>query len=172
MVAILDFGSARFKLFLIYKSPRCFLPSLESTGVLFGSEEEAKNRFSRCQPWRPSWLSNRNKFSYLWSTSHSDASYQVSSQLALGFRSRLLKQLLTQHNAQRMMDDGHWLTTIAHHEHFLLRWANKGQSENIWTFHAPVFTHIIHEWKLHFTAYKLVSLLLMRSVCIHKLLSI
>ena len=27
------------------------------------------------------------------------------------------------HAAQPMMDDGHWLTTIAHHEHFMLRWA-------------------------------------------------
>ena len=27
------------------------------------------------------------------------------------------------HDAQPMMDGGHWLTTIAHHEHFMLRWA-------------------------------------------------
>ena len=26
--------------------------------------------------------------------------------------------------------DGHWLTTIAHHEHFVLRWANKGQKHH------------------------------------------
>ena len=32
MAAILDFRSARFELFLIYKSPRCFLASLESVG--------------------------------------------------------------------------------------------------------------------------------------------
>ena len=31
--AILDFQSKRFKLFLIYKSPQCFLPSFESTGL-------------------------------------------------------------------------------------------------------------------------------------------
>ena len=108
MAAILDFQSARFLLFLIYKSPRCFLASLEATdlsvqekkrkidfqdgghlGFLigtilaifdlqvtqmlpskfgvnwpFGSGEEAKNRFSRWQPWRPSWISNRHDFSY------------------------------------------------------------------------------------------------------------
>ena len=27
------------------------------------SGEEAKNRFSRWQPWQPSWISNRNDFS-------------------------------------------------------------------------------------------------------------
>ena len=42
----------------------------------FGSGEEAKNRFSR---WPPSWISDQNNFSYFWSTSHPDASYQVSS---------------------------------------------------------------------------------------------
>ena len=144
MAAILDFRSAPFQLFLIYKSPWWFLASLESTGLSvqekkrkidfqdggqrghlgfligrilaifdlhvtlmvpskfgvnwpFGSGEEAKNRFSR---WRPSWIFDRNDFSYFWSTSHPDASYQVWSQLAEGCRrSRLLKQLLTPHDA-------------------------------------------------------------------------
>ena len=40
----------------------------------FGSGEEAKNRFSRGRPWRPSWISDRNEFSCFWSTSHPDAS--------------------------------------------------------------------------------------------------
>ena len=31
----------------------------------FVSGEEAKNKFSRWWPWRPSWISNRNNFSYL-----------------------------------------------------------------------------------------------------------
>ena len=98
MAAILDFWSARFYLFLIYKSPWCFLASLESIGLsvqekkqkidfqdgghlgfpistilttfdlqvtlmlpskfgVNGSEEEAKNRFSRWRPWRPSLIS-------------------------------------------------------------------------------------------------------------------
>ena len=30
----------------------------------FGSGEEAKNSFSRWLPGRPSWISNRNDFSY------------------------------------------------------------------------------------------------------------
>ena len=34
MAAILDFQSEQFWLFLIYKSPRCFLPSFESIGLL------------------------------------------------------------------------------------------------------------------------------------------
>ena len=51
----------------------------------FGSGEEVKNRFSRWPPWWPSWISDWNNFSHFWSTSHPNASYQVSSQMA--FRS-------------------------------------------------------------------------------------
>ena len=47
---------------------------------------EAKNRFSRWLPWWPSWIAHWHNFSYFWSTSHPDASYQVWSQSA--FRSR------------------------------------------------------------------------------------
>ena len=49
MAAIFDFRSERFYLLLIYKSPQCFLPSLESSGF-WGLGEEEKNRFSRWQP--------------------------------------------------------------------------------------------------------------------------
>ena len=125
MLAILDFRSEWIR---IYKSPRCFLPSFKSIGLLvqekqkaknrfskwghlgfrigmilavfdlqvtpmlptkiqvnwpFGSGEEAKNRFLR---WRPSWTSDWNEFSYFWSTSHPNASYQISRQLGFGFR--------------------------------------------------------------------------------------
>ena len=96
------------ELFLIYKSPQCFLPSFESIGLSvqekkrkidfqdgghlgfpigtilaisdlqvtpmlptkfrvdwpFGSGVEVKNRFSRWLPWQPSWISDRNNFSY------------------------------------------------------------------------------------------------------------
>ena len=104
------------------------VPSKFGVNWPFCSGKEAKNRFSRWRPWRPSWISDRNDFSYFWSTSHPDASYQVSSQLAQGYRrSRLLKQLLTPHDGRRTTDDGHWLTTIAHHEHFVLRWAKKSE---------------------------------------------
>ena len=99
------------------------LPNKFGVSWHFGSEGEAKTRFSR---WRPSWISDRNDFSYFLSTSHPDASYQVSNQLSQGCRrSMLLKQLLTQHDGRRTMDDGYWLTTIAHHEHFMLRKAKK-----------------------------------------------
>ena len=54
----------------------------------FGSGEKAKIRFSRLLPYPPSWISDRNDFSYFWSTRHPDASYQVSSQLAFWFRRR------------------------------------------------------------------------------------
>ena len=100
--------------------------------MAFSSGEEAKNRFSRWRPWWPSWISDWQEFSYFLSTSHPDASYQVSSQLAQGCRrSRLLKQLLMPHDGRHTTDDGHWLTTIAHHEHFVLRWAiNTGGFSN------------------------------------------
>ena len=43
----------------------------------FGSGEEGTHRFSRLWPLRPSWISDRNNFSYFRSASHPDASYQV-----------------------------------------------------------------------------------------------
>ena len=42
------------------------------------SREEAKSICSRWLPWWPSWILDRNDFSFYWSTSHQDASYQVS----------------------------------------------------------------------------------------------
>ena len=54
----------------------------------FSSGEEAKNRFSRWPPWRPSWISDWHDFSYFWSTSHSNVSYEVWSQLAFRCRRR------------------------------------------------------------------------------------
>ena len=72
------------------------LPTKFGVNWPFGSGEEAKNRFSRS--W-PSWISDRNDFSYFCSTSHPDALYQVSSQMAQGCRrSRLLKHLLPPHD--------------------------------------------------------------------------
>ena len=50
------------------------LPSKFEVNWPFGSEEEAKNRFSRWLPWRPSWISDRQDFSFFLSTSHPDAS--------------------------------------------------------------------------------------------------
>ena len=53
----------------------------------FGSGEEANN-FSRRLPWWPSWISDWHDFSYFWSTSHPNVSYQVWSQLAFRWRRR------------------------------------------------------------------------------------
>ena len=62
------------------------LPTKFIVNLPFGSGEEAKNRFSREQPWRPFWISEWNDFSYFLSKSHPDASYQGPSQLAFWFR--------------------------------------------------------------------------------------
>ena len=64
------------------------LPTKYRVNWPFGSGEEAKNRFSRWRPWRPSWFYDRHDFSYFWSTSHPDAPYQVWSQLAFWFMRR------------------------------------------------------------------------------------
>ena len=40
------------------------LPSKFGVNWPFGSGNEAKNRFSRWRPWRPSWISDRHDFSY------------------------------------------------------------------------------------------------------------
>ena len=88
------------------------LPSKFGVNWPFGSGEEAKNRF---QDGGHLGFPIGTIFAIFLSTSHPDASNQVSSQLVQGCRrSRLLKQLLTLH-------DGHCLTIIAHHEHFVLR---------------------------------------------------
>ena len=82
------------------------LPSKFGVNWPFSSGEEAKNRFSRWQPWQPSWISDWHDFSYFWSTSHPNASYHVSSQLAQGCRrSRLLKHLLTPQARRGMLTD-------------------------------------------------------------------
>ena len=60
-------------MFLTYKSPCCFLPRSKLIGLLV-QEKTWKNISSR---WRPSWISDRNDFSYFWSTSHPYAFYQV-----------------------------------------------------------------------------------------------
>ena len=57
-------------------------PTRFQVSLPFGSGQ-VKNRFSRWRPW-PSRMFYRIDFSYFWSTSHADASYQVSSQLAFG----------------------------------------------------------------------------------------
>ena len=70
---------------LFYQQVTPMLPTKFGVSWPFYSGEEVKNRFLR---WQPSWISHRNNFSYVLSTSHPEASYQVSSQLAFQFRRR------------------------------------------------------------------------------------
>ena len=46
------------------------LPTMFGVNWLLGLGEEAKNKFSRWLPWRPSWISDRHDFSHFWSTNH------------------------------------------------------------------------------------------------------
>ena len=62
------------------------LPTKFQVNWLLGLGEEAKKRFSRWLPWRPSWISDLQDLSYFWSTSHPNTSYQVWSQLAFRLR--------------------------------------------------------------------------------------
>ena len=94
------------------------LPTKFQVNWHFGSGEEEKNRFSRWPPWWSSWISDRSDFHYFWSTSHPDASYQVSSQMAQGCRrSRLLKQTVdaagcTMEDRQKTDANRHWSIII------------------------------------------------------------
>ena len=49
---------------IFYLQVTPMLPSKFGVNWPFGSGEEAKNRFSRWRPWRPSWISDRHDFSY------------------------------------------------------------------------------------------------------------
>ena len=79
----LGFSIGTILAIFIYVTP--MLPTELPVNWPMGSGE-AKNRFSRWPPWRPSWNTDRNYFSYFWSTSHRYAYYQVSGQLAVWFR--------------------------------------------------------------------------------------
>ena len=76
--------SEQFSLFLIYKSPRHFLPSFEHT-IRLSVEKKFK---IDCQNDAMAALLDfdPNAFRYILSTSHPDTSHQVSSQLAFPFR--------------------------------------------------------------------------------------
>ena len=77
----LGFDWNNFSYFYIYKSSRCFLPIFKSTGPLV-QENKWKKR-----------VSDPNNLSYFRSTSHPNASYQVSSQMAFQFRRRSEKKI-------------------------------------------------------------------------------
>ena len=107
---ISDLNDVSYRYFDLQVTP--MLPTKFGVNWPFGSGEEAKNRFSRWRPWRPSWISDRNDFSYFCFTSHLDASYQVSSQLAHGCtRSSIFKQLLMPHDRRRTTHDARRTST-------------------------------------------------------------
>ena len=80
-----------FSYFNIFKSSRCFLPIFKSTGPLV--QENKRKKVSRWPPWWPSWISDPNNLSYFRSSSHPNASYQASIQMAFQFRRRSEKQI-------------------------------------------------------------------------------
>ena len=58
---------------------RYFLPSFKSIGPSVQERKQKKKKKKKKKKgvsrWRPSWISDRNNFSYFWSTSYPDASY-------------------------------------------------------------------------------------------------
>ena len=83
------------------------LPNKFGVNWPFGSGEEAKKIFKMTAMAAILDFLIGTILAIFLSTFHPDASYQVSSQLALGCRkSRLLKQLFTPHDARRMTHDG------------------------------------------------------------------
>ena len=82
MAAIWDFLSQWFETIFIYKSPRCFLPSFESIGL---SVQKKKGKID-FQDGRHLGFPIGTILASFISTSHPDASYQFSNQLALWFR--------------------------------------------------------------------------------------
>ena len=81
MAAIWDFLSHDSNYF-IYKSPRCFLPSFESTGL---SAQKKKGKID-FQDGRYLGFPTGTILAIFISTSHPDASYQFSNQVALWYR--------------------------------------------------------------------------------------
>ena len=69
-----------------YLQVTSMFPTKFHVNWFFVSGEKAKKRFSRWWLWRPSWNLDRNDFNHFFITKHSDASYQVSSQLAFWFK--------------------------------------------------------------------------------------
>ena len=71
-VAILDFPSEKFN-FLFHLQVTPMLPTKLHVNGPFVSGGEAENKLSRLWPWRPSYIFDRNNFSYFLSISHPDA---------------------------------------------------------------------------------------------------
>ena len=68
------------------------LPTKFCVNWPFGSGGEVQKRFSSWRTRQPFWISDLNDFSYFWSASCPDTSYQLLSQLAFRFRRRRAKR--------------------------------------------------------------------------------
>ena len=104
--------------------------SNEALNRPFGTGEEVRNRLSRWQRWRPSWILDRTYFSYFWSTSHLDTSYQVSGRLTFPLKSSILKlifkmEAILDHRLERF--SYFWSTTLS--RYFLLSFKSNGFSD-------------------------------------------
>ena len=84
MASIWDFLLQRFELFFIYKSPLCFLPSFESIGL---SVQKKKEKID-FQDGHHLGFPIGTILAIFISTSHPDAAYQFSNQLAPWFREK------------------------------------------------------------------------------------
>ena len=60
------------------------LPTKFCVNLSFHLGVEVPNTFPKWRRWRPCWISDGHNFSYFWSTSHTDSSYQVSSNWLFG----------------------------------------------------------------------------------------
>ena len=83
--------SGCIKLFLIYKSPQCFLPSFNSIDLLV--QEKKRKIYFQDGGHRGHLRFPILTIVAILSTSHPDASYQLSSQLAFRFRRRSKKYI-------------------------------------------------------------------------------
>ena len=117
------FDRNRLAIFDLQVAP--ILPTKIRANWLFGSGEEAPNRFSRWRLWRPLrfpietilviliYMSSR-----CFEPSFESIGPGVQKELALANCWHH-----TTHGGRWTTHDGHWLITIAHLEHFMLRWA-------------------------------------------------
>ena len=111
---------------------------IQPQGIL-GSGEEIFKGFYHRWAWPPPWSMDCDHFSNFSFPLPKEAPYEIWAKLAQGLQRRSRLKMLTDGgadawtDARRTTDDGHSLTTIAHHEHFVLRWA-KNTSRSLHSF--------------------------------------
>ena len=125
---------------------RCYTPNIKALCLQRRRFSKILQFFSICLQWQPElWmeLNSLNKFCRASPKEHP-------CQLALWFR-RCLKKLLT--------DDGQRAITIAHSEHFVLRWAKQiVEKENAGNQYLFVLLHYFEIFQWEILSYKLLLL--------------